>query len=85
MVGAPTDLLDEAVAASGLDDFGDDSFREGFEMLVDNFSAGIIGGAMAIFGLGIMCGMGYVPAKSSRFLYFYTVAKDPQKSDRTIL
>ncbi len=36
-------------------------------------------------GLGIMCGMGYVPAKSSRFLYFYTVAKDPQKSDRTIL
>lgn len=36
-------------------------------------------------GLGIMCGMGYVPAKSSRFLYFYTVSKDPGKSDRTIL
>lgn len=36
MVGAPTDLLDEAVAASGLDDFGDDSFREGFEILVDS-------------------------------------------------
>ena len=36
MVGAPKDLLDEAVAASGLDDFGDDSFREGFEILVDS-------------------------------------------------
>ena len=36
-------------------------------------------------GLGIMCGMGHVPAKSSRFLYFYTVAKDPKKSDQTIL
>lgn len=36
MVGVPKDLLDEAVAASGLDDFGDDSFREGFEILVDS-------------------------------------------------
>jgi mannitol-specific phosphotransferase system IIC component len=28
----------------------EDKIRPGFEMLVDNFSAGIIGGAMAIFG-----------------------------------
>ena len=30
------------------------------------------------FGHGIACGMGHVPAKSSRFLYFYTVAKEPK-------
>lgn len=35
-------------------------------------------------GFGIMCGMGHVPAKSSRFLYFYTIAKDPKKN-RTLL
>lgn len=28
-MSAAKDLLDEAVSASGLDDFGDDSFREG--------------------------------------------------------
>jgi hypothetical protein len=32
-VSAAQDLLDEAASASGLDDFGDDSFREGLEIL----------------------------------------------------
>jgi Sulfotransferase family len=31
---SPGDLLEAAVAKTGLDDFGDDSFREGFEILV---------------------------------------------------
>jgi hypothetical protein len=33
-MSAAQDLLDEAVSASGLGDFGDDSFREGLEILV---------------------------------------------------
>jgi hypothetical protein len=41
------------------------------------------------FGRGIMCGMGHVPEKCSRFLYFYTIpAPGPapgQKDDGTIL
>jgi len=35
-VNATKDVLDEAVSASGLDDFGDDSFREGLEILVES-------------------------------------------------
>ena len=35
-MNAAQDLLDEAVSASGLDDFGDDSFREGLEILVES-------------------------------------------------
>jgi hypothetical protein len=34
-VATPGDLLQEARAKTGLDDFGDDSFREGFEILVN--------------------------------------------------
>ncbi len=37
------------------------------------------------YGRGIACGMGHVPAKSSRFLYFYTVPKANQPPDSTIL
>jgi hypothetical protein len=32
-------------------------------------------------GRGIMCGMGHVPQTASRFLYFYTIPKDPLKRD----
>ena len=35
-MNAAQDVLDEAVSASGLDDFGDDSFREGLEILVES-------------------------------------------------
>jgi hypothetical protein len=33
-MGPDGELIDEARAATGLDDFGDDSFREGLEILV---------------------------------------------------
>src|SRR5258708_24134106 len=33
-MAAPQDLMAEATAQTGLDDFGDDSFREGLEILV---------------------------------------------------
>ena len=36
-------------------------------------------------GRGIACGMGHVPTKSARFLYFYTVPKEPKKPDGIIL
>jgi hypothetical protein len=35
-MSAAQDVLDEAVSVSGLDDFGDDSFREGLEILVES-------------------------------------------------
>jgi hypothetical protein len=35
-VNAAKDVLDEAVSAAGLDDFGDGSFREGLEILVES-------------------------------------------------
>ena len=35
-MGRVADLLDKARAATGLDDFGDDGFREGLERLVDS-------------------------------------------------
>ena len=35
-MSAARDVLDEAVSASGLDDFGNDSFREGLEILVES-------------------------------------------------
>jgi hypothetical protein len=36
-------------------------------------------------GRGIMCGMGHVPEKCSRFLYFYTVPTGSDKDSGTIL
>jgi hypothetical protein len=36
-------------------------------------------------GRGIQCGMGHVPEKSARFLYFYTIPKDPKQGDGIIL
>jgi hypothetical protein len=35
-MAAPADLMAEAVARTGLDDFGDDSFREGLEVLLQS-------------------------------------------------
>ena len=35
-MNAAKEVLDEAVSAAGLDDFGDDSFREGLEILVES-------------------------------------------------
>ncbi|EHR51777.1 PTS system, mannitol-specific IIC component [Saccharomonospora marina XMU15] len=40
-----------ALAVKGFDRLVDGRIRTGFEMLVNNFSAGIIGGAMALLGL----------------------------------
>ena len=37
------------------------------------------------FGRGIACGMGHVPTKSARFLYFYTVPKEPKTPGGTVL
>src|SRR4051794_41919980 len=34
LVADPDDLMGQAVTQTGLDDFGDDSFREGLEILV---------------------------------------------------
>lgn len=43
-----------AVVLKGWDRLVDGKLASGFEMLVDNFSAGIIGGAMAIVGIYIL-------------------------------
>ena len=37
------------------------------------------------YGRGIACGMGHVPEKSARFLYFYTVPKEPKPPGGVIL
>lgn len=66
-----------------------DKVRPGFEMLIDNFSAGIIGGGMAVFGRwGIGPVVGWVTARagdgvdwlvSNHLLPFASVLVEPAK------